>query len=122
MFDAIRVNGSIPSDGTKGQRNFDLVAKVNIEPGYEGTAAIINSPFWRLLEDKPMTIKEIREMVLECVKILELDYELGSFENVDEEERDFIHELEFDNSELTLDNYFQHWVLWPIVTSQNGLT
>lgn len=48
IFEAIRKNGSIPSDGTMGGRGFNLIERVDADPSYSGTANIINSPFWTL--------------------------------------------------------------------------
>jgi len=71
MFEAIDKNGSIPGNGTE-KRKFDLVAKIDSTEGYEGTAAIIHSPFWRLLENESLKLTEVREMVVECVQLLDL--------------------------------------------------
>ena len=105
IFEAIRVNRSIPCSGTKGKRNFDLVARVDAYPGYKGTAAIIHSPLWRLLEKKPPSLKEIREMVLQCIINLDSPYET---ECLDVPDLKFLNAVEFDCTELILEEYFEY--------------
>lgn len=111
MFEAIRVNQSIPSSGKKGKRNFDLVARVDASHGdqgyncYKGTAAIIHSPFWRLLEKKPLSLNEIREMVLQCIINLDLQHEIGYF---DVQNPNYLKYVKFDKPELSLDKYFEY--------------
>lgn len=105
MFEAIRVNRSIPSNGKNGRRNFDLVARVDAYPGYKGTAAIIQSPLWRLLEKKPKSLKDIRETVLQCIFNLDSMYEV---EYIDVEGIDFLKAYEFDEHEIFFEGYFEY--------------
>lgn len=105
MFEAIRVNRSIPSSGGSGRRNFDLVARVNAYPGYGNTAAIIQSPLWRLLEKKPLSLKDLRETVLQCIINLDSPYEVGY---LDVEGPDFLQAVEFDEHELFFEEYFEY--------------
>lgn len=105
IFEAIRVNGSIPSNGDSGKRNFDLVARVNARKGYEGTSGIIHSPFWRLLDSKQMTLSEIRETVIACISLLDLACEEGDYE--DDGRNDLV-DLATNNPELTIEEYFRY--------------
>lgn len=103
MFEAVHQNGSIP--GKSGStRNFDLIEKVNSEKGYEGTAAIIHSPFWRLLENESLTLSEVREMVVECVELLKLAMIPGDYKDdgIDE-----LAELVSSEPTLTIEEYFE---------------
>jgi len=103
MFEAIKRNGSIPGNGT-GKRSFDLVAKVESENGYEGTAAIIHSPFWRLLEDQELSIAEVRELVVECVSLLNL-VELP--QNHTDDDVDERKQIVSNEPLLTIEEYFE---------------
>lgn len=105
MFEAIRVNRSIPSSGGSGRRNFDLVARVNAYPGYGDTAAIIQSPLWRLLEKKPMPLNDLRIMVLQCFLNIDSPYKV---EYLDVEGSDFLQAVEFDDSEQFFEEYFEY--------------
>lgn len=105
IFEAIKANKSIPTDGTKGKRSFDLVARVDAHPNYIGTAAIIQSPFWRLLDDREISIIEVREIVVECVRRLGLSSVKGSF--VDDGRND-MSDLIANNPELSLAEYFRY--------------
>lgn len=105
MFEAIRVNRSIPSNGKNGRRNFDLVARVDAHPEYKGTAAIIRSPLWRLLEKKPLSLKDLRETVLQCIINLDSPYEV---EYLDVEGSDFLQAVEFNEFELFFEEYFEY--------------
>lgn len=105
IFEAIKANKSIPSLGIKGKRNFDLVARVDAHPNYTGTAAIIHSPFWRLLEDCQIPLSEIRLIVVECVRRLSLAVEQGDL--VDDERND-LEDLIAQNPELSIEEYFRY--------------
>lgn len=105
VFEAIRVNGSIPASGTSNKRGFDLVAHVDSHPEYAGSAAILNSPFWRLMDDHQMSLKQIREMVVECIERLKLATEDG---NHRDDGRDYINELIEDNPELSFEEYIRY--------------
>ncbi|MGB7816659.1 MAG: hypothetical protein WBL28_09955 [Methylotenera sp.] len=105
IFEAIRANKSIPTDGTKGKRNFDLVARVDSHPNYAGTAAIIHSPFWRLLEDRQMPLNEVREIVVECIRRLGLTFEKGDYED---DGRNDLDDLVANNPEVSIQEYFRY--------------
>lgn len=103
MFEAVHQNGSIP--GNSGySRNFNLIEKVNSEKCYEGTAAIIHSPFWRLLESEALTLTEIREMVVECVQLLNLAKRPGCYKD---DGLDELEELVSSEPTLTIEEYFE---------------
>lgn len=104
VFEAIRVNGSIPASGTSNKRGFDLAAYVDCHPDYAGTAAILNSPFWRLMEDHQMSLEQIREMVVECIELLELAKVSG---NHKDDGRNYLDELITDNPELSFEEYIR---------------
>lgn len=103
MFEAIDKKGSIPGNGT-GKRKFDLVAKVDSTEGYEGTAAIIHSPFWRLLENESLTLTEVREMIVECVRLLDLAKLPGVYQD---DGLDELEELVSSEPTLTIEEYFE---------------
>lgn len=103
MFEATDRNGSIPGDGT-GKRGFDLVAKVDTTEGYEGTASIIHSPFWRLLENEALSLVEVREMVVECVQRLNLVNQSGYYKDDGSNE---LEELVSTEPSLTIEEYFE---------------
>lgn len=105
IFEAIRVNRSIPSNGKNCRRDFDLVARVDAYPGYKGTAAIIQSPLWRLLELKPMSLKDLRETVLQCIVNCDSPYEIGY---LDVEGSNFLESVEFNDPELFFEEYFEY--------------
>lgn len=104
MFEAINKNGSIPGDGS-GKRGFDLVARVDSTKGYEGTSAIIHSPFWKILGNESLSLTEIRTLVVECVELLDLAKQPGVFKDDGSNE---IEELVTSNPTLTFDEYFEH--------------
>ena len=109
MFEAVQANGSIPSDGKGGNRDFDLVAIVDAKPGYEGTAAIIRSPFWRLIDNKKLSLREVRLMVVECFALLDLAKQQGNYaEDGESQANDWKSELEElvqSNPELTIEDF-----------------
>lgn len=105
IFEAIKANKSIPSPGIKGKRNFDLVARVDSHSRYAGTAAIIHSPFWLLLEDRQISLIEVREIVVECVRRLGIACEIGNF--VDDGRND-LNDLIANNPELSIEEYFRY--------------
>lgn len=102
-FEAIRGNFSIPMKGTTNKRGFDLVSFVDLDPLYTGTAQILNSPFWRLMEQKPITLKDIRNIVIECVNLLGLAKQSGNYEYV---YCDPLKEFVDKNPEAPLEDYF----------------
>lgn len=103
MFEAIDRNGSIPGDGT-GKRGFDLVAKVDLTEGYEGTSSIIHTPFWRLLENEALSLVEVRKMVVECVQRLNLVNQSGYYKDDGPDE---LEELVSTEPILTIEEYFE---------------
>ena len=105
MFEAIRVNGSIPSSGKNSKRSFDLVERVDAYLGYKGTAAVMHSPIWRLLEKKPLTVEEIRGVVLKCIINLDSNYEV---EHIDADNIDFLQPIKFDEHELFFEKFFEY--------------
>ena len=105
IFEAIKANKSIPSCGTKGKRNFDLIARVDAHPNYSGTAAIIHSPFWRILEDRQIPLSEVRLIVVECIRRLGLALEEGDL--VDDGRND-LEDLIAHNPELSIEEYFRY--------------
>lgn len=105
MFEAIRVNKSIPSNGKNSKRNFDLVARVDAYPRYRGTAAVMHSPLWRLLEKKPLTVEEIREIVLKCITNLDSNYDV---EYIDSESVELLQPFKFDEHELFFEKFFEY--------------
>ena len=72
IFDPIRRNGALPSRGGHPKRKYDLVMRVEETKHYHGTAKIIDSPFWRLIEKPNLPLKDIRDIVVDCIKVLEL--------------------------------------------------
>jgi hypothetical protein len=104
VFEAIRMNGSIPSQGNTGKRGFDLVAYVDSHEKYAGTASILNSPFWKLMETKRLDLNEIRHIVIECVKLLELANQPGELED---DGRDYFREYVAENPDLTMQEYLE---------------
>lgn len=104
MFEAIQSNGSIPIEGATERRDFNLVAKVDAEPGYEGTAAILRSPIWKLLSRKPIPLEKVRELVVECIKNLGLATLPGQYSDDGENE---LEDLISSNPETTIEEYFQ---------------
>ena len=107
IFEAIRKNGSIPSDGTMGGRGFNLIERVDADPSYSGTANIINSPFWTLLENEPLSVEKLRQIVVKCVINLGLANE-SPFSQDDGQNRVSIRDLIRNNEELTIDNYYDY--------------
>lgn len=103
VFEAIRTNGFIPADGSLNKRGFDLVAFVDGHTGYEGTAAIIHSPFWKLMEHEQLSVKEIREIVIQCVSLLGLAPLAGNFQD---DGRDYLKDMADNNPKLTFKEYF----------------
>lgn len=110
IFEAIQENGSIPSDGT-GKRKFDIVARVDATEGYEGTASIIHSPFWQLLENEPLSLTEIREMVVKCVERLNLAALPGNYEDSG---TDHLKDLVSMEPTLTIEEYFNEHMMVDI--------
>lgn len=82
IFESIKSNFSVPSKGnSEKKRNFDLVDRVETTDGYQGTEPLLRSPFWKLLEDKPLELIEVREYVIECIKRLDLVKDPGNYED-----------------------------------------
>lgn len=104
MFEAIQKNGSIPGNGS-GKRKFDLVSRVESEAGYEGTAIIIHSPFWRLLENEELSLTQVRELVVECVERLNLAQQLG---NYNDDGIDELIDFVSNRPALTIEEYFEY--------------
>lgn len=107
IFEAIRTNGSIPIAGIKGRRTFDLVQRIeNHRSGlYIGTAAIIHSPFWRLMENHRLDLKQIRQMVVECIHLLGLHKEEGAYKD---DGRDDLQDLVSSDADATISEYFRY--------------
>lgn len=71
-FEAIRKTGRNPSSGNHHLRNFDLVAVVDAHPDFQGTAKVMHSPFWRLLNVTPQSLEQTTQLVDECLSRLGL--------------------------------------------------
>ena len=104
-FEAIRVNASIPMKGTSNKRGFDLVAFVDSHPKYSGTAQILYSPFWKIMDSNVLNLRDIREIVTECVRILELETQTGQYPN---EGKYQLSDLVVAEPEMSLNDYYQH--------------
>lgn len=104
MFEAIEKNGSIPNS-TGYVRMFNLIEKVDSEKGYEGTAAIIQSPFWRLLENDLLSLADLRQLVVNCVDKLSLATIPGEYKD---DGLDELEEVVSSEPKLTLDEYFEY--------------
>ena len=103
IFEAIRVNRSLPNIGVNNRRNYDLVAFVNSHLGYCETAAIFHSPLWKLFDKNQPSVKEIREIVVQCIlELSKLNYELGYIED---EKRDFLTPADYFSSDLFFESY-----------------
>lgn len=82
IFESIKKNLSVPSKGnSEKKRNFDLVDRVEKTDGYQGTEPLLRSPFWKLLEDKTLELKVVREYVIECIKRLDIVKESGNYDD-----------------------------------------
>jgi len=79
IFEAIEANNSIPGKGNSKLRSYDLVAIVDSHPDYKGTAGIIRSSFWRLIDQNKLSLANIRILVKECMEELKLLSEEGSY-------------------------------------------
>ncbi|MDO9204063.1 hypothetical protein [Methylotenera sp.] len=67
IFETISNEGNLPSDGSHPRRSFDLVDLVASTTGFQSTADVFHSPFWRLLMDPEMNITELSDLIAECI-------------------------------------------------------
>ena len=103
-FEAIENYGSTPGNGTNTKRKFDLIARVESDSHYKGTAAVFHSPFWRLMESKQMALSDIRELIVECIVRLGLAKEKGNYQ--DDGRNDLV-DLITDDPEISIEEYFR---------------
>lgn len=104
-FENIRRNGSIPSKGGVGGRKFDLIARVDSTPGYQGTASLITSSLWAVLENPMLSIAEIRERIVQCVVSLGLPMKAGAYMD---NGVDYFNELLQSNSDISLADFMYY--------------
>jgi hypothetical protein len=71
IFEFIRKNGAIPSEGKHRARNYSLVSLVGLEEGYGGTKKIFDSPFWTILK-LDCDASQIRTQIIKCIGNLNL--------------------------------------------------
>lgn len=69
VFGSIK-KGVFPSRGQHKKRSFDVVERVNTE--LPGTADIIDSPLWELLDTPAIDIESITALVERCLDLLDL--------------------------------------------------
>lgn len=62
--------GVLPSRGQHKKRSFDVVERVNTE--FPGTADIIDSPLWELLDTPARDLESITALVERCLDLLDL--------------------------------------------------
>lgn len=105
IFEPIRRDGVMPSDGRHPKRNYDLVERVEKYNGYHGTAAIMHSPFWRLVDKRVLSLKEIREIIVECIIRLGLLYEAGNYEDDGQNDIESLVQLYPD---MSIETYFTY--------------
>lgn len=79
IFEAIKANNSIPGKGNSKIRSFDLVNIVDSHPEYKGTAGIIRSSFWRLIDHNAKTLGEVRNLIKESMEELDLFIQEGNY-------------------------------------------
>jgi hypothetical protein len=107
--DHIRVFGKIRRLGVKPshrhpRRHYDLVARIDADPAYAGTAKIMNSPFWRLILKTEFQLEEIRDIIVDCIQVLELatqsEVEL-------DDGRSYLEELVLYEPDMPISEYFE---------------
>ena len=103
-FEAIKSYGSTPGNGTNTKRKFDLIARVESDIHYKGTAAVFHSPFWKLMESKQMALSDIRELIVECIVRLGLAKEKGNYQ--DDGRNDLV-DLITNDPEISIEEYFR---------------
>jgi len=82
MFEQIRREGSLPSDGSHPKRKdhpFDLVEIVDGFKGYKGTASLFHSPFWHLLRHQRMDVLTLRKFIVHCLILVKKDYRIDDY-------------------------------------------
>ncbi|NHQ87307.1 hypothetical protein HA050_14415 [Iodobacter sp. HSC-16F04] len=76
IFETIRLNGTLPSNGKHPKRDFDLIKLVDEEDAFAGTAEIFHSPYWQLLtrDDADIAVyNQIAQKMLKRLGLTRLD-------------------------------------------------
>jgi hypothetical protein len=117
IFETIRLNGTLPSDGKHPKRDFDLIKLVDEEDAFAGTAEIFHSPYWQLLTRVDADIAVYNRIAKEMLKRLgltRLDYDgdmaVGTlvYAELNEAGLDFINK---NNNEFIYYKIFLHQVI-----------
>ncbi|HSH71645.1 MAG TPA: hypothetical protein VK974_01190 [Methylophilaceae bacterium] len=104
MFESMRTKGSIPTGYVSFTKDgvYNLIDAVERNPRFSGTADLIHSPFWRFLDSKPLSLREIRSLIVACVQRLGIEKMPGHYiDDLSDDFKSFV----IDDPQIQLQEY-----------------